>query len=271
MNAQTKIKRKNDELKFVCVGLDTDIKKIPQFILQEKDPIYFFNKKIIEATREHTAAYKINFAFYEVFGSYGFEMIRKTLEEIPDDILIIADAKRGDIGNTSEMYAKSIYEHFRFDSVTLNPYMGFDSLEPFINYKDKLNFILGLTSNPGANDIEKVELKDGRKIFQMVIDKILEWNRINNNCGIVFGATNSVELNQNISRMKNCFVLLPGAGKQGGSFEEIVKIFYAFQRKDFLVNMSRSIIYSNETTLFDKSAEEEIIKLNQQARFIYNN
>lgn len=271
MNAKLKLLKKNDELKFVCIGLDTDLKKIPKFILKEKDPIYFFNKKIIESTKDYAAAYKINFAFYEVFGSYGFELIQKTIEAIPDDILIIADAKRGDIGNTSEMYAKSVFENFNFDSVTINPYMGYDSVEPFLNYKDKLNFILGLTSNPGASEIEKVELKDDRKLFQLVIDKIVEWNSINKNCGIVFGATNSEELNQNILRMKDCSILLPGVGKQGGSFEEVLKIFHSYQRKNFIVNISRSIIYSDSTEFFYKSAQNEIIKLNEQANLVFNN
>lgn len=270
MNAKLKLQRKNDELKFVCIGLDTDINKVPKCVLKEKDPIYFFNKKIIEATKEYVAAFKINFAFYEVFGSYGFELIHKTLQEIPNDILVIADAKRGDIGNTSTMYAKSVFEYFNFDSITLNPYMGFDSLEPFLNYKDKLNFILGLTSNPGANDIEKIILKDGTMLFQNVIDKIVQWNRINSNCGIVFGATNSEELNQNILLMKDCSILLPGVGKQGGSFDEVLKIFYSHKRKDFIVNISRSIIYSDSTELFDKSAQSEIIKLNEQANIIFN-
>ncbi len=265
MNAKEKLWLKNEELKFVCVGLDTDIKKIPDFILKEKDPIHFFNKKIIEATKDYTAAYKINFAFYEFYGSYGFELIHKTLAEIPNDILIIADAKRGDIANTSEMYAKSIFEHFNFDSVTLNPYMGFDSLEPFLKYQDKLNFILGLTSNPGAVDIEMIELKNGKKLFQEVIDKITKWNSVNNNCGIVFGATNAEELNDNIFRMKNCSVLLPGVGKQGGSFDEIIQIFSSHNRKDLLVNLSRSILYCDNSINFDKSAANEIIRLNELA------
>jgi orotidine-5'-phosphate decarboxylase len=128
-----------------------------------------------------------------------------------------------------------------------------------------------LTSNPSAADIEKVELKDGKKLFQLVIDKIVEWDAINKNCGIVFGATNSEELNQNILRMKDCSILLPGVGKQGGSFEEVLKIFYSHQRKDFLVNISRSIIYSDSSELFDKSAQNEIIKLNEQANLIFNN
>jgi len=269
MNARKKLQLKNDELKFVCVGLDTDIKKIPEFILNEKDPIYFFNKKIIEATKEYAAAYKINFAFYEVFGAYGFELIHKTLKEIPNDILIIADGKRGDIANTSEMYAKSVFEHFNFDSVTLNPYMGFDSLEPFLSYENKLNFILGLTSNPSAADFEKVELKNGKKLFQYIIEKIVEWNKKNKNCGIVFGATNAEDLSENLNSMNDCSILLPGVGKQGGSFEEVLKIFYSFQRENFLVNVSRSIIYSDNSEQFDASAYNEIVKLNQQAKLIF--
>lgn len=271
MDAKEKLLRKNNELKFVCVGLDTDNQKIPQIIRNEKDPIYFFNKKIIEATKDHVAAYKINFAFYEVWGSYGFELIQKTIDEIPDDILIIADAKRGDIGNTSEMYAKSVFEHFNFDSVTLNPYMGFDSLEPFLRYKDKLNFILGLTSNSGASDFEKIELRSGEKLYQYVIKKIVEWNSNHNNCGIVFGATNLNELSENIMSMKDCSILLPGVGKQGGSFEDVLKIFHSQIRKNFIINLSRSIIYADNSSHFDKAAEKEIINMNKQAGLIFNN
>lgn len=269
MNAKEKLISKNNELKFVCVGLDTDLDKIPKTILKEKDPIYFFNKRIIEATKDLVAAYKINFAFYEVLGSYGFELIQKTLDEIPDDILVIADAKRGDIGNTSEMYAKSVYEHFNFDSITLNPYMGFDSLEPFFRYDDKLNFILGLTSNSGSADFEKIELKNGEKLFQFIIKKIVEWNSIYKNCGIVFGATNLAELSENIKNMQDCTVLLPGVGKQGGSFEEVLKVFHLYGRKNFIINLSRSIIYADNSLNFDKTAEKELLNLNKQADVIF--
>jgi orotidine-5'-phosphate decarboxylase len=271
MTAKEKLINKNDELKFVCVGLDSDLNKLPNSIRNQKDPIDFFNKKIIEATKNYAAAYKINFAFYEVFGSYGFDLISKTLEHIPKDILVIADAKRGDIANTSEMYAKSVFEHFNFDSITINPYMGFDSIEPFLNYKDKLNFILALTSNPGASDFEKLELKDEKKLYQYVVEKVQRWNEVNNNCGIVFGATNPTDLSNSLDSFGNCSVLLPGVGIQGGSFEQVLNIFKTYNRKNFLVNLSRSIIYADSSDNFYKVAEKEIINLNKRAELIFTN
>jgi orotidine-5'-phosphate decarboxylase len=270
MKALDKLLNKNNDNKFVCVGLDSDLNKIPKFILKEKEPIYFFNEKIIEATKNHVAAYKINFAFYEAFGSYGFDLIEETIDKIPSDVLIIADAKRGDIGNTSEMYAKAIFENFKFDSVTVNPYMGTDSLEPFINYKDKLIFILGLTSNPGADDFQKAELKDGSKLFQFVISKTLFWNNTNNNCGIVFGATKMEDLIDNLELMRSLPILLPGVGTQGGNFSDVLKVFNSYNRKNFIVNLSRTIIYSDDSFDFDKSAEREVINLNHLANQIFN-
>lgn len=268
MKALEKLLNKNDELKFVCVGLDTDLKKIPKPLLSSKEPIIEFNKSIIEATKQYAAAYKINFAFYEVFGAKGFELIEKTLSFIPGDVLTIADAKRGDIGNTSEMYAKSVYEHFGFDSVTLNPYMGKDSVQPFLDYSDKLNFILSLTSNPGSSDFEKQILKDGSYIFQNVIKSVNDWN-INKNCGIVFGATNPDELKTNLTLLTDLSVLLPGVGAQGGSFEDVIKIFSEHRRKNFLINISRGIIYISDDKDFVIKTENEIRRLNEIARSIF--
>lgn len=264
MKALEKLLNKNEELKFVCIGLDTDLKKIPKHLLSSEEPIIEFNKRIIEATKPYAAAYKINFAFYEVFGAKGFELIEKTLSFIPDDILTIADAKRGDIGNTSEMYAKSIYEHFGFDSTTLNPYMGKDSVQPFLEYSDKLNFILALTSNPGSSDFEKQILSDGSYIFQKVIMSVNNWNR-NENCGIVFGATNLEELKTNLTSFTDLSVLLPGVGAQGGSFEDVIKIFSEHKRKNFLVNISRGIIYLSNDRDFLSKTESEIRRLNDIA------
>ncbi|MGQ9642479.1 MAG: orotidine-5'-phosphate decarboxylase [Ignavibacterium sp.] len=269
MKALEKLLNKNDELKFICVGLDTDLKKIPKLLLSSEEPIIEFNKSIIEATKQYAAAYKINFAFYEVFGSKGFELIEKTLSFIPDDILTIADAKRGDIENTSEMYAKSVYEHFGFDSVTLHPYMGKDSVQPFLDYSDKLNFILALTSNPGSSDFEKQILNDGSYIFQKVIKSANDWNK-NKNCGIVFGATNFDELKTNITSFNDLSVLLPGVGAQGGSFEDVIKIFSVHKRKNFLVNISRGIIYLSNDKNFLSKTESEICRLNEIARSIFN-
>lgn len=258
MTAQQKLQKKLNQNLHICVGLDTDINKIPKHIKNNSSPIVEFNKFIVENTYKEAAAYKINFAFYEKDGAKGIDNLYKTLELIPHDVLTIADAKRGDIGNTSQMYAESIYNHFHFDSVTLHPYMGFDSLSPFFDYKDKLNFILALTSNKGSEDFEKLKLSDGKFLYQKVIEKIVEWNK-NQNCGLVFGATNSSELRDNISLIKNLPVLLPGVGTQGGSMEDVVKIFKDNNSNRFLINVSRSLIYADSTVEF-ASVTSKIIK-----------
>lgn len=269
MSALNKVLKKNDEGKFICVGLDTDLNKIPSFLLKEKNPILSFNKAIIEATKDYTAAYKINFAFYEKNGAKGIEELEKTIELIPKDILSIADAKRGDIGNTSEMYANSIFQHFKFDAVTLNPYMGKDSLEPFIEHEDKLNFILVLTSNPGASDFEKIKLSDGKFLYQKILDSVNKWND-KKNCGIVFGATNTDELKDNVSNFNELTVLLPGVGAQGGSLTEVVSVFNKNRRKNFIVNLSRSILYKSDKEDFAQAAKNEIINLNSIVNKIIN-
>jgi len=262
MNAVKKLKLKNDEGKFICVGLDTDLEKIPQHLKSSENPILEFNKKIIEATSEYAAAYKINFAFYEKLGSKGFDILLQTKEIIPKDILTIADAKRGDIGNTSKYYADSIFNYFGFDSITVNPYMGEDSVKPFLEYEEKLIFILALTSNPGADDFEKLQLKDGSYLFQKVIEKVDIWNN-KNNCGIVFGATKLKELEENFTSFGNLPVLLPGVGAQGGSLEEVMKLFKKNKKLNLLINISRGIIYKDNTTNFATAAKEEILSLNE--------
>lgn len=261
MKASEKIITNNKNGRFVCVGLDSDINKIPKILQSDKDAVFKFNSAIIEATKDYAAAYKINFAFYEQSGSKGLSELERTVELIPDYTLSIADAKRGDIGNTSEMYARSVYEHFRFDSVTLNPYMGKDSLQPFLDYHDKLNFILVLTSNPGAIDFEKLLLNDGKFLYQEILNKINLWNQ-SGNCGIVFGATNIEELKNNIKNFGNLSVLLPGVGAQGGSMSEVKKVFSENLRENFIVNVSRSIIYKSSNSDFAEAARNEIISLN---------
>jgi len=262
MTSQEKILKKNDEGKFICVGLDTDINKIPVFLKNDRDGVFKFNQSIIEATKDYAAAYKINFAFYESAGAKGISELEKTVELIPRDILSIADAKRGDIGNTSEMYAKSVYDHFKFDAVTLHPYMGKDSLQPFLDFTVKINYILVLTSNPGANDFEKLELKDGRFLYQNILENVNKWNE-NNNCGIVFGATKLDELKTNINKFGNLSVLLPGVGAQGGSLENVSKTFKDNERKNYLVNVSRGIIYKSSGDDYAEAARYEIISLNK--------
>jgi len=269
MTALEKILNKNGEGKFICVGLDTDVSKIPIFLQHEKNPALIFNKLIIDATKDFAAAYKINFAFYEKNGIKGIEELEKTIELIPKEVLTIADAKRGDIGNTSKMYAASVYDHFGFDSITLNPYLGKDSLDPFLDYTEKLNFILVLTSNPGANDFEKLELKNGGYLYQSVLNKVNEWNS-KKNCGIVFGATKIDELKSNINNFSHLSVLLPGVGAQGGSLEDVVSVFKSNKRENYFVNVSRGIIYKSNGENFAEAAKEELIKLNRIVSEISN-
>ena len=263
MTAQEKLIARNNERKFICVGLDSDINKIPAHLLSSENPILEFNKAIIGNTSEYAAAYKLNFAFYEKEGAKGFENILKTISFIPKNILIIADAKRGDIGNTSQMYADAVYDHFNFDALTIHPYMGRDSVIPFLARQDKLNLVLALTSNPGAADFEKLQLNDGTYLFQKVIAKVKEWN-MNGNCGIVFGATKSSELYENMDLISNLPVLLPGVGAQGGSLEDVVNAFKSKNRKNYLINSSRGIIYKDNTASYAIEAKKEILKLNEK-------
>lgn len=263
MTASEKLLKKNKEGKHICVGLDSDVRKIPLFLRDSEFPLYEFNKNIISFTKEHTAAYKINFAFYEQRGIDGIKELYNTIALIPEDILVIADAKRGDIGNTAEMYAKSVFDYFKCDSVTVNPYMGMDSVEPFLKYDDKLIFILALTSNPGAEDFEKIKTINGNFVYEEVIKKVNQWNN-KRNCGIVFGATKIEELKSSINTFGDLVVLLPGVGAQGGSLEDVRKVFKDAGRINYLVNISRGIIYKDSGENYAEAAEEEIISLNRK-------
>ncbi len=269
ISAQEKLSASNKDLKFVCVGLDPDINKFPSHLRSISNPILEFNSHIIEATQEFAAAYKLNFAFYEREGISGFETLKKTIELIPDDILVIADAKRGDIGNSSRMYAKSVYEFFNCDAVTVNPYMGEDSISPFLEYHEKLNFILVLTSNPGANDFEKLKLEDGSFVFQKVCRKVEMINK-NKNCGIVFGATRLNELEDNFELFKTLPVLLPGVGAQGGDMNGIVNVFKKNKKSDFLINVSRSILYKSAKKDFAEAAGNELKSMNDIIQKLFN-
>lgn len=262
MNAVEKLKIQNDLKKHICVGLDTDKKKIPSFLNSSKSSILDFNKAIIESTSQYAAAFKINFAFYESIGTEGIDFISKTIELIPENILIIADAKRGDIGNTSKMYAASLFDHFDCDASTINPYMGEDSVLPFLEYKDKLNFVLALTSNKGAEDFQKMKLENGKFLFQTVISKVKDWNK-NNNCGLVFGATKLSELQENVQNFGSLPLLIPGVGAQGGDLKSIVELLYKNTKTNFLINVSRSVIYKSDNTDFAEAAAEEVKGMNK--------
>ena len=270
MTAQEKLNNRLKQNFHICVGLDTDETKIPEHLQNNINPVLEFNKIIIDKTYESAAAYKINLAFYESMGTKGIETMLETVEYIPYDTLIIGDAKRGDIGNTSQMYAKSIFEEFKFDAVTLHPYMGSDSLMPFFEYKDKINFILALTSNQGAFDFEKLKLEDGSFLFQKVLAKIKEWNSAKN-LGAVFGATNSEELNDNIHLLKGIYSLLPGIGAQGGSLTDVVNAFKKVHLNKFIINASRAIIYADSSINFGDEAAKVLKEYNESIKALINN
>lgn len=261
MTAQEKLSKANSEGRFICVGLDTDPRKLPSSISTLENPVLEFNKQIIEQTKDIAAAYKLNLAFYESEGEKGLQNLKETLSFIPEQILTIADGKRGDIGNTSDLYARSLYKRFNFDSATLNPYMGKDSLSPFLNYPHKLNFILVLTSNFGSRDFQKQVLHSGEFLFQNVLKQIHSWNN-KSNCGIVFGATNLEELNSNVSLINNLPMLIPGVGAQGGSLIEVCRTLFESNNRSFLINVSRGIIQKSFDKDFAEAARDELLYLN---------
>ncbi|MCK9280130.1 MAG: orotidine-5'-phosphate decarboxylase [Melioribacteraceae bacterium] len=269
MNSKEKLATAFKKNYHICIGLDTDINKIPEFLKSEKSPISVFNKMIIESTYECAAAYKINFAFYEQEGAKGYELLEETRKCIPENIFTIADAKRGDIGNTSEMYAKAVFDLLNFDSITLHPYMGNDSLSPFLNYVDRLCFILALTSNKGAIDFEKLELANGNLLYQEVIEKVKLWNT-NKNLGLVFGATKLEELKENISRFEDLPILLPGVGAQGGSLEDVVSTFNNSGNNRFLINISRGLIYVDSSREFINKVKMQLSDFNKSIEKINN-
>ena len=232
---------------FLCVGLDTDINKIPKHLLNGEDPIFEFNKGIVDATHEITVAYKPNLAFYESLGVKGWESLEKTvsyIRSVTNDIFLIADAKRGDIGNTSAMYAKTFFETFDFDAVTLAPYMGLDTVSPFLKYKDKWSIILALTSNSSAADFQYLEDKNtGKLLFETVLDTSKTW-ATDDQIMYVVGATKAEALEKIRKNIPDHFLLVPGVGAQGGSLKEVAK-YGMNDHCGLLVNSSRGIIYAS--------------------------
>jgi len=242
---------------FLCVGLDSEIEKIPSFLLKEEDPVFEFNKRIIEATHEYAVAYKPNVAFYECYGSKGWISLESTVRYIKEnypDIFVIADAKRGDIGNTSKMYAKAFLENMPFDAITVAPYMGEDSVTPFLSYNEKWVVLLALTSNKGADDFQYHD-EDGIKLFERVLTVSQKWGTINNLMYVV-GATRAEMLKGIRKMVPDHFLLVPGIGAQGGSLEEVAK--YGLNSKcGLLVNSSRGIIFADNSENFGKVAGEK--------------
>ncbi|BDD03377.1 orotidine-5'-phosphate decarboxylase [Aureibacter tunicatorum] len=240
---------------YLCVGLDTDINKIPKHLLDKEDPIFEFNKAIIDATKDYAVAYKPNIAFYEALGASGWNSLQKTLEYIPENTFTISDAKRGDIGNTSSLYARAFFENMNFDSVTVAPYMGEDSVKPFLEFKNKWVILLGVTSNQGSFDFQHLRIKDkNRSLFEEVIIKSQEWGT-SDQLMFVVGATRADLLEKVRKAAPDHFLLVPGVGAQGGSLEDVSK-YGMNDHCGLLVNSSRGIIYSSNGEDFAEKAKE---------------
>lgn len=241
MNRQTLIEQIRRKKSFLCVGLDTDITKIPSHLFATEDPVFEFNKAIIDATKDNAVAYKINTAFYEAQGLKGWISMGKTLDYIPKDIFTIADAKRGDIGNTAEQYAKTFFDTYPYDSVTVAPYMGKDSVTPFMQFLNKWAIVLGLTSNEGSKDFQ-LQPSGDELLYEKVLKTVASWGTIDNTMFVV-GATRQEQLERIRQIIPDHFLLIPGVGAQGG---DLATVAHAAMNKDvsILVNVSRAIIFA---------------------------
>ena len=256
---------------FLCIGLDVDLNKIPQHLLQTEDPIFEFNKAIIDATHHLCVAYKPNTAFYEAYGLKGWKALEKTINYLNDnhpDIFTIADAKRGDIGNTSTMYAKAFFEDLAFDSVTVAPYMGKDSVEPFLAFKDKHTIMLALTSNKGAFDFQTKQV-EGKELYKQVLETSKNWKN-SENLMYVVGATKAEYFAEIRKIVPNSFLLVPGVGAQGGNLQDVCK--YGMSKNvGLLINSSRGIIYASSNDDFAQAAAAKAEDLQQQMEVVLNN
>ena len=266
MTRQDLINQIKEKKSFLCVGLDTDITKIPEHLLGEEDPIYTFNKAIIDATEDLCVAYKPNIAFYESYGVKGWQSLQKTWEALPKNCFSIADAKRGDIGNTSKMYAQAFFDEkvsgMGFDSITIAPYMGKDSVTPFLDFENKWAIVLALTSNEGSKDFQNFSDANGKQLFEEVIDKVNTWGTPENLMYVV-GATRGEGFIKIREHAPDHFLLVPGVGAQGGSLEDVCK--YGMNKDcGLLVNSTRGIIYASKGTDFAEKAREEAIKLQKE-------
>lgn len=251
----------------VCVGLDTTIAKIPKHLHGEIDPLFAFNKAIIDATKQYVAAYKMNIAFYESLGMAGWELLEKTLSIIPSGILTIADAKRADIENTGRKYAETFFSHYNFDAITVAPYMGMDSVTPFLEYEDRGVFILCLTSNPGAKDFQFMKV-DGRPMYEHVAKKIMEWNFLYGNCALVVGGTHTDPIRDIRSLTGDLPFLVPGIGAQGGNLEMVINYATDAHGRGILVNSSRTIIFASTEKDFDIVAGQRARQLRDQINLL---
>ncbi|MBV8252781.1 MAG: orotidine-5'-phosphate decarboxylase [Chitinophaga sp.] len=254
MNRQELVNLIKERQSYLCVGLDTDLQKIPKHLLSHADPVFAFNKAIIDATKDLCVAYKINTAFYECMGIRGWESLQRTIEYIPQGIFTIADAKRGDIGNTSTQYAKTFFDTYNFDSVTVAPYMGRDSVEPFLQFPEKWAIMLGLTSNEGSQDFQLQKCGE-EFFFEKVLKAGMQWGTPDNLMFVIGATQQSSQLAEIRKLAPNHFFLVPGVGAQGGSLEEISR---QAMNKDcgLLVNASRAIIYAGNGEDFAEEARK---------------
>ncbi|OEJ98902.1 orotidine 5'-phosphate decarboxylase [Flavivirga aquatica] len=266
MTTQELIEQIKQKKSFLCIGLDVDLNKIPKHLLETEDPIFEFNKAIIDATHHLCVAYKPNTAFYEAYGIKGWQALEKTinyLNEKHPEIFTIADAKRGDIGNTSTMYAKAFFEDLAFDSVTVAPYMGKDSVEPFLAFKDKHTIMLALTSNAGAFDFQ-TKTVEGKELYKQVLETSKEWEHAENLMYVV-GATKAEYLADIRKIIPDSFLLVPGVGAQGGNLQDVCK-YGINDRVGLLINSSRGIIYASNQENFDQAAALKAEKLQQDMK-----
>ena len=255
---------------FLCIGLDVDLTKIPEHLLQEEDPIFAFNKAIIDATHHLCVAYKPNTAFYEAYGIKGWKSLEKTINYLNSnypEIFTIADAKRGDIGNTSTMYAKAFFEDLAFDSVTVAPYMGKDSVEPFLAFDNKHTIMLALTSNEGAFDFQTKKI-DSKEVYKHVLETSKNWKNTQNLMYVV-GATKAEYFKEIRDIIPNSFLLVPGVGAQGGNLQDVCK-YGLTNNVGLLINSSRGIIYASKTTDFANAAAIKAADLQKQMAEILN-
>ena len=258
----TAISHNNNSL--VCIGLDVDKEKMPKFLFESsKHPYLEFNKSIIDSTKDIVCAYKLNMAFYEVLGTEGFELLKKTIKHIPKDVVVILDGKRNDVGNTARKYAQTLFETLSADAITVNPYLGKDGVAPFLEYKDKCSFILCRTSNASAGDFQDLAVSE-TLLYQIVAKKIKEWNE-NDNCGAVVGATYPEELKTIRSILGDEIpILIPGIGKQGGDVEKTIKNGTNSKGKMAVINSSRGIIFAGDDEDFATVSREKAISLRDE-------
>ena len=262
MNATQLFEQVKAKRSYLCIGLDTDPAKIPKHLQSFEDPVFEFNKQIIDATHSYCIAYKPNIAFYEAFGARGWESLQKTLDYIPKDIFTIADAKRGDIGNTSALYAKAFFQNLNFDAVTVAPYMGEDSVKPFLDHQGKWVILLAHTSNPGSADFQLLESKRGKKLYEEVIAKAQQWAGPDQMMFVV-GATHADKILSIRKLAPEYFFLVPGIGSQGGDLETVSKSGLN-KTCGLLVNSARAIIYASPNKDFAIEASREAGKIQQQ-------